>query len=105
MTKQVIIVSSSPRRNGNSAILAEQAAAGAHAGGAKVEIIYLHELTLAPCTACDACQNATESDCVINDDLTSLLPRVRQADALLIAGPVYWFTFAAQTKLFVDRVF
>jgi multimeric flavodoxin WrbA len=105
MTKQIIIVSSSPRKNGNSAILAEQAASGARAGGAKVEIIYLDELTLAPCNACDACQNATESDCIIDDDLTSLLPRLRQADALLISGPVYWFSFAAQTKLFIDRAF
>ena len=82
-----------------------QAAAGARAHGTKVEIIHLRELTLAPCTACDACQNATESDCIIDDDITSLLPRIRQADAIVISGPVYWFTFAAQTKLFIDRVF
>lgn len=105
MTKQVIIVSSSPRKNGNSEILAEQAAAGARAHGTEVGIIHLRELTLAPCTACDACQNATESDCIIDDDITFLLPRIRQADAIVISGPVYWFTFAAQTKLFIDRVF
>lgn len=105
MGKQVVIVSSSPRKNGNSAILAEQAAAGARAGGAKVELIDLNQLTLTPCNACDACQNATESDCIIDDDLSSLLPRIRQADVLLICGPVYWFAFAAQTKLFIDRVF
>jgi multimeric flavodoxin WrbA len=105
MIKQIIIVSSSPRKNGNSEILAEQAAAGARARGAKVEIIHLRELTLAPCTACDACQDATESDCIISDDLTSLLPKIRQADAIIISGPVYWFTFAAQTKLFIDRAF
>lgn len=105
MAKQVIVVSSSPRRNGNSAALAERAAEGARARGAKVETIHLDGLTCAPCNACDACQSATGSDCIIDDDLTSLLPRIRQADALLIAGPVYWFTFAAQTKLFIDRVF
>src|SRR5512135_3026468 len=105
MTKQVIVVSASPRKNGNCAVLAEQAAAGARAGGAKVEMIYLHGLTIEPCNACDACQGAIEADCIIDDDLTALLPRVRQADALLIASPVYWFTFAAQTKLFIDRVF
>lgn len=105
MNKQVVIISSSPRKRGNSTILAEQAAAGVRAGGAGVVVIYLDELIMAPCNACDACQNATESDCVIDDDLTSLLPRIRQADALLISGPVYWFSFAAQTKLFIDRVF
>jgi multimeric flavodoxin WrbA len=65
----------------------------------------LTKLTLAPCNACDVCQDATGTDCVINDDLTLLMPRVRQADALILSGPVYWFTFAAQTKLFIDRVF
>jgi multimeric flavodoxin WrbA len=51
MTKQVIIVVGSPRKNGNSATLAEQAASGARAGGASVEMIYLHELSMEPCTA------------------------------------------------------
>ena len=55
MSKQVIIVSSSPRKNGNSVLLAEQAAAGARAAGAKVEIIDLAKLTLAPCNGCEAC--------------------------------------------------
>lgn len=105
MSKQVIIVSSSPRKNGNSVILAEQAAAGAQAAGAKVEIIDLAKLTLAPCNGCEACQRATEANCVVDDDLTSLMPRIRQADVLLLSGPVYWFTFAAQTKMFIDRVF
>ncbi len=105
MAKQIIIVSGSPRRNGNCAVLAEQAAAGARASGAKAEVIYLHGLTMEPCSACDACQGALQADCIIDDDLTSLLPRVRRADALLLASPVYWFTFGAQTKLFIDRVF
>lgn len=105
MTKQVIIVSGSPRKNGNCAVLAERAAAGVRASGVKVEMIYLHGLTMEPCSACDACQSATEANCIIDDELTSLLPRIRQADALLLASPVYWFTFAAQTKLFIDRVF
>jgi multimeric flavodoxin WrbA len=105
MTKQVIIVVGSPRKNGNSAILAEKAASGVRDSGAMAELIYLHELNMAPCTACDVCQTATETDCIIEDELTSLLPRLRQADALLFASPVYWFTFTAQTKLFIDREF
>jgi multimeric flavodoxin WrbA len=105
MTKQVIIVLGSPRKKGNCAALAEKAAAGVSASGAKAEIIYLHELTMEPCSACDACQTATETDCIIEDDLTELLPRLRRADAVLLASPVYWFTFSAQTKLFIDRAF
>ncbi|MDD5095163.1 MAG: flavodoxin family protein [Dehalococcoidia bacterium] len=105
MTKQVIIVLGSPRKNGNCAILAERAPAGVRACGAKAEMVYLHGLDMEPCNACDACQTATEADCIINDEMTTLLPRLRQADSLLIASPVYWFTFTAQTKLFIDRAF
>jgi multimeric flavodoxin WrbA len=105
MAKQVMIVIGSPRKNGNCAALAEQAYAGAGACGAKAELVFLHEMKMEPCNACDACQTKTEADCILDDDLTALLPRLRQVDALIIAGPVYWFTFSAQTKLFIDRAF
>jgi multimeric flavodoxin WrbA len=105
MTKQVMIFVGSPRKKGNCATLAEQAASGVSASGARVEMIFLHELGAAPCNACDACQTATNADCIIDDELTALLPRLRQVDALLIASPVYWFAFSAQTKLFIDRAF
>lgn len=103
MAKQVVIVLGSPRKNGNCAAMVERAEAGARAAGAQVQVISLDGLTMEPCSACDACQTATAADCTIDDDLTALLPTLRRADALLIASPVYWFTFAAQTKLFLDR--
>jgi multimeric flavodoxin WrbA len=105
MTKRVIIVVGSPRKKGNCAVLAEEAYAGVGSSGADAEMIFLHEMSLKPCSACDACQASTDADCIIEDELTSFLPRLRQADALLIASPVYWFTFSAQTKLFIDRAF
>jgi len=95
----------SPRKNGNCSALTEQAAAGVRARGAKAEIVYLHDLDIKPCSACDACQKTTETDCIIDDELTGLLPGLRQADALILASPVYWFTFSAQAKLFIDRAF
>jgi len=42
-------------------------------------------------------------DCVIKDDMQSLYPKLRSADAIVIASPIYWFNFSAQTKLFMDR--
>jgi len=46
-----------------------------------------------------------DSGCVIQDDLTPVLESARAADGIIIAGPVYWFSFTAQTKLFIDRAF
>jgi multimeric flavodoxin WrbA len=103
--KNIVIVKGSPRREGNSATLAEQVAAGAQAAGAKVESFFLHEMDINPCDACDACQSAPYGGCIVEDDMQLLYPRLEDADALVIASPVYWFTVSAQTKLFMDRCY
>jgi len=95
----------SPRKEGNSATLAKQVAAGAKADGAAVESFYLHGMDLQPCRACDSCQQEANQGCVIDDDMQTLYPKLRRADALVIASPVYWFTVSAQTKLFMDRCY
>jgi len=104
-TKKVVIVMGSPRKNGNSITLAQRVAKGAEAVGAKVESFYLHEMDIKPCDACDICRENSSKDCVINDDMQNLYPKLRQADALVIASPIYCFTVAAQTKLFLDRCY
>ena len=78
---KVVIVKGSPRRSGNSAILADQVAAGAEAAGATVESFYLHGMDIQPCDACDSCQGVADIDCVIEDDMQTLYPKLRAADA------------------------
>jgi len=101
--KKILLMMGSPRKDGNSATLAKQVAAGAEAAGAEVESFYLHGMNIHPCTACDACREERDKDCVIDDDMETLYGKLRQADALVIASPIYWFTVSAQTKLFMDR--
>jgi multimeric flavodoxin WrbA len=100
MTKNILILKGSPREKGNSAILADRAAEGARQAGAQVESIYLHGLDIRPCDGCDLC-NAGQ--CIIEDDMQPLYPKLAEADAILLASPVYWFTFSAQLKLCIDR--
>ncbi len=102
MSKNIMIVKGSPRKNGNSSILADHLASGAREEGAQVEIVRLDGLNIAPCDACDFCQE-TDGVCVIQDDMQPLYPKIQQADAIVIASPIYWFTINAQTKLFIDR--
>jgi len=104
-SKRVVIALGSPRKNGNSAALAGEVAKGAQAGGAEVDIFNLHEMNIKPCSACDECRKASNTDCIINDDMKSLYPKLRQSDALVFATPIYWFTVTAQTKLFMDRLY
>ena len=100
--KHVLILKGSPRKKGNSSILADQVADGARSAGAEVESFHLHSMDIRPCDACDACQG-TDADCIIEDDMQILYPKLRSADAIVVASPIYWFTMSAQTKLCIDR--
>lgn len=103
MPNKVLVFMGSPRKKGNSATLAEQVAAGAASAGAEVERVYLHGLDIGPCRACEGCQREGAAGCVVDDDMQDLYPKIRAADALVLASPVYWFTVSAQTKLLMDR--
>jgi multimeric flavodoxin WrbA len=102
MPKQILILKASPRERGNSATLADRLATGASKAGAQVESIYLHGLDIRACDACDLCQEPG-SGCVIEDDMQPLYPKLAEADAIVLASPIYWFTFSAQLKLCMDR--
>jgi multimeric flavodoxin WrbA len=103
--KKVLVLLGSPRKKGNSAILADRISKGAKAAGAKVETVFLHGLKIAPCNSCYTCQKENSKGCAIKDAMQDLYPKLLAADAWVIASPVYWFTMSAQTKLFMDRCF
>ena len=104
-SKKVVILMGSPRRNGNSATLAQRVAEGAEAAGAEVESFYLHDMDIRPCDACDICLSESSTDCIIDDDMQGIYPKLRQADALVIASPIYFATVSAQIKLLLDRCY
>ncbi len=101
MSQFVLVLKSSPRKKGNSNTLAERVAAGAKEAGATVESLMLDDMSIHPCDACDQCQET--GMCVVKDDMQSIYSLIKKADAILIASPVYWFTFSAQIKLCLDR--
>jgi multimeric flavodoxin WrbA len=103
MAKYIVVLKGSPREKGNSAALADQVAAGAVAAGAEVESFSLQKMNIQPCNACDACQRNPDRQCILDDDMQLLYPKLRRADAVVVASPVYWFTLSAQTKLCIDR--
>lgn len=104
--KQLMIVTGSPRKNGNSVYLAGLAAEAARAAGAAVQVEHLAALARQrSCRSCYRCLRSREAGCAIRDDLTPVLERLREQDALLLVSPVYWFSFSAQIKLFMERAF
>ncbi len=100
---KILALFGSPRKKGNSTVLANQIILGAESRGAEVETVYLHGLNIKPCQGCYACQAEDSKGCVIDDDMQDVYSKVAKADALIIASPVYWFTMSAQTKIFMDR--
>jgi multimeric flavodoxin WrbA len=103
--KTLLALMGSPRKRGNSSTLAMEAVRGAKKEGARVECHHLHEMDIRPCRACEYCRKKPGRTCSQDDDMQILYPKLKAADALLIAGPVYWFTIGAQTKLFMDRLY
>lgn len=102
MSKKIFIVSSTPRKNGNSDILAEEFARGAREAGHSVEKICLREIELKFCTGCMYCH--TRGTCVIKDGVETLLPRIADSDVLVFATPVYYYEMSGQLKTFLDRM-
>lgn len=103
MATRIVALSATPRKRGNSDILTDFAVTGAAQAGAEVQKVRLAELTIRPCTACNACQSAVETPCVQQDDMLPLLDRIREADAFLLASPIYFCAVNAQMKAFLDR--
>jgi multimeric flavodoxin WrbA len=101
--KNILIILGSPRKNGNSTILAKQLADGVKASNGDADLVFLQDLKIAPCSACDACIKNPDRKCIINDDMQLLYPKIKQADAIVFASPIYWFNISAQMKLFIDR--
>lgn len=103
--KKVLILLGSPRRTGNSAVLAEHLANGAMAAGAHVETLYIHGMNINPCTGCDECQGDDARGCVIDDDMQDVYVKLNEADSIVFASPIYWFSVTAQLKMVIDRIY
>ena len=101
MGKKVLIVSSSPRKNGNSETLADAFAKGAREAGHSVETVHLREKQLGFCRGCLACLKL--GHCVIQDDAVGIATKMHDADVLVFATPVYYYSVCGQLKTMLDR--
>jgi multimeric flavodoxin WrbA len=101
--QRIVVLNGSPRPEGNTTILVERLKSGAEPLGARVDVVRLHDMNIRPCSACGACKDDDAKDCVIDDDMARIYPMIRSSDAVVIAGPIYWWNVSAQTKLFIDR--
>ena len=101
MSKRVLIISSSPRKGGNSEMLAAAFAKGAQEAGHQVETVFLREKQVGFCKGCLACLNL--GHCVIQDDAVEIAAKMHNADVLVFATPVYYYCVSGQLKTMLDR--
>lgn len=100
--KTVLVISSSPRKDGNSDMLCHEFAGATREAGAQVEEVTLRDLDVAPCRACYGCWNTQR--CVLHDDMAPLLEKIAAADVLCVATPVYFGLPCGQLKVMIDRL-
>ena len=101
MHKKVLIISTSPRRGGNSDSLADAFAQGAREAGHTVEQISLSDKTIGFCKGCLVCQKTQR--CVIRDDADSIAQNMLTADVLVFSTPIYYYGMCGQMKTMLDR--
>ena len=101
MSKNVLVISTSPRKNGNSERLADEFVRGAREAGNRVEKVSLFDQTIGFCKGCLACQKLKR--CVIHDDADSIAQKMRTAQVIVFATPVYYYAMCGQMKTMLDR--
>ena len=98
-----VILKASPRKNGNSNALAAAFAEEARKAGASVTEYDVANMEIGGCRSCYGCM--TKRACVFHDDFEKVAESLCDADSIVIASPVYWYTFPAQIKAVIDRWF
>ena len=97
MTKKVLILSSSPRRGGNSDTLCDEFMRGAIESGNEAEKFFLRDKTIHYCTGCSTC-SLHGKPCPQKDDAAEIIEKMVAADVIVMATPVYFYTMSAQMK-------
>ena len=101
MGKKVLILYNKPNKGENSETLAAAFAKGAQEAGNQVETVYLREKQYGFCKGCLACQKLRH--CVIKDDAVEIAAKMHDADVLVFATPVYYYSVSGQLKTMLDR--
>jgi len=104
---KVIAFNGSPRKNWNTSTLLKHALEGAASQGAEAELIHLYDINYKGCTSCFACKlkdGKSYGKCAMNDDLTPVLRKVEEADALIIGSPIYFGAVTGVLKSFLERL-
>jgi len=104
MSKKIVVITGSPRKNGNSFAMTDAFIKAAQAKGHTVTRFDAAMKKLGGCRACETCYS-TGKACTFDDDFNTIAPAILEADAVVFTMPVYWYSIPAQIKCVIDRIF
>ena len=105
--KKIIAINGSPRKKWNTATLLKNALEGAESQGAETELINLYDLNFKGCKSCFSCKTKGSKSygrCAVKDDLTPVLKKIEEADAVILGSPIYLGTVSGEMKTFMERL-
>ena len=102
--KNIVVITGSPRRGGNSELMAKAFIEGAQQAGHNVFLFETLNKKLSCCIACDNCFSKGQA-CSMSDDFNELAPILENADVIVFCTPLYWFTFPAKIKIVIDKFY
>jgi multimeric flavodoxin WrbA len=107
MPKNILIISGSPKKDGNTALLIEWFVQGIRSVGSNVQLIRAADLKyeVIGCISCRVCQKNAEYRCVIKDEISDCVARFAEVDVIVMASPLYFYGASSQLKSVVDRMF
>lgn len=95
----------SPRKNGNTLILAREAEKALLSMKIETELFFLNDMVLSGCQACYACKKDNTIRCPRNDEMQKMYTAIDHADGVLVTTPIYFGGVTGQTKIWLDRLF
>jgi len=98
---KILGINASPRIGGNTDILLDKVLEGAETKGASTEKIILNKLKFSPCQECENMPD--DGSCIVQDDMQGLYKKIKEADALVLASPIFFGSLSAQAKMMIDR--
>lgn len=101
----ILILQSSPRANGNTAWMAEEYRKAAETAGHNVTVVDVAKKKIAGCLACEYCHGKGNGTCIQKDDMQELYPLMAEAEVLVLAAPIYYFTLNAQIQAPIQRMY
>ncbi len=100
---KILVLNGSPRKNGNTDMLTEAFINGAEKTN-EVEVIQVRDYKINPCTGCNYCKTSEGAVCVQKDDMSIIFEKLKTADVIVFASPVYFYGISSQLKALVDRL-